>query len=151
MIVAKPVIDKQFWILQENDKKIGNVEAFNGGFQVKINNRVTQFKTIKSLSKNIDIKFEPPTVTRKPRFDNIHGYPTVGRVFNPIWNINKKLPIYTKKTKSKCWFSAGFFWVKKGKEWEIMQCPKLIIIQRYPNYGPFHTREEAEKHSHGNT
>ena len=31
MIVAKPVIDKQFWILQRDEEKIGNVEACAGG------------------------------------------------------------------------------------------------------------------------
>jgi hypothetical protein len=47
-LVAKPVIDKQFWILQENNNKVGNIEACDGGYQVKINNQiVAQYKTIK--------------------------------------------------------------------------------------------------------
>lgn len=150
MIVAKPVIDKQFWILQEDDRKVGNVEALNGGYQVKINNQVTQFKTIKMVEKNVDIKFESLIKIPKPSNKEIYGYPVVGRVFNPVWNIHKKLPLYTKTTKSKCWFSAGWFWVKKGKEWEIVQCPKLIILQRYPHSGPFYTREETENYDHGN-
>ena len=36
MIVAKPVIDQQFWILQRDEEKIGNVEAFAGGYQVEL-------------------------------------------------------------------------------------------------------------------
>ena len=44
MIVAKPVIDKQFWILQEDNRKVGNIEACADGYQVKINNQIAQFK-----------------------------------------------------------------------------------------------------------
>jgi hypothetical protein len=31
MIVAKPVVEKQFWILQQDEQKVGNVEACQGG------------------------------------------------------------------------------------------------------------------------
>jgi hypothetical protein len=41
MLVAKPVIDKQFWILQENNRKVGNVEACAGGYQVRITIKCT--------------------------------------------------------------------------------------------------------------
>ena len=57
-IVAKTVIDKQFWILQEDNRKIGNVEACQDGYQVRINNQVAQFKTIRMLQQRVDIKFE---------------------------------------------------------------------------------------------
>ena len=30
MLVAKVVADKQYWILQEEDQKVGNIEAWNG-------------------------------------------------------------------------------------------------------------------------
>jgi len=39
-LIAKPVIDKQFWILQKDNQKVGNIEACNGGYQVKINNQI---------------------------------------------------------------------------------------------------------------
>ena len=147
MIIAKPVIDKQFRILTEDDKKIGNVEAYHGGYQIKINNQVAQFKSIEMLKRSADIKFESmPSITKKNKVD-VYGYPTSGRVFNPVWDTTKNLPLFTKTTKSKCWFSAGWFLVKQGKEWETIQCPKLIILQRYPFSGPFYTEEEAkEKH-----
>ena len=39
MIIAKPVIDKKFWILQKDNEKVGNIEACAGGFQVCIEDR----------------------------------------------------------------------------------------------------------------
>jgi hypothetical protein len=150
-IVAKPIIDKQFWILQENDRKVGNIEACDGGFQVKINNQVAQFKTIRMAAQRANIQFESSIIISKPKMkvnaNLVHGYPTSGRVYNPIWDVKMKLPIYTKTNKSKSWFAAGWYQVKKGRSWSAVQDPKLIALQRYPYAGPFYTEKEAHEHS----
>jgi hypothetical protein len=147
-IVAKPVIDKQFWILQEDDRKIGNVEACAGGYQIRINNQVAQFKTIRLLQQRVDIEFEhaPKTVKRHIGHD-VHGYPTAGRAHNGIWNVPNKLPLYTKTAKSKSWYAAGWYAVQQGRRWEIVQDPKLIVLQRYSYHGPFYTKEDAHEHT----
>ena len=144
-LIAKPVIDKQFWILQDGNQKVGNIEACAGGYQVKINNQVAQFKTIKMAAQRVNIQFESiPKITTNPAVKNlVHGYPAAGRVNNPMWDVKMKLPIYTKTTKSKSWFAAGWYRVKKGRSWTVVQDPKLIVLQRYPYQGPFHTAEEA--------
>jgi hypothetical protein len=145
-LVAKPVIDKQFWILQENNRKVGNIEACAGGYQVKINNQISQFKTIKLVARNANIEFEPATKIAKPntKIDQIHGYAVEGRVYNPMWNVAQQLPVYTKTAKSKSWFAAGWYNVRKGRKWKTVLAPKLITLQRYPYQGPFFTREDAE-------
>lgn len=147
MIIAKPVIDKQFWILQEDDKKIGNVEACNGGYQVKINNKVVQFKSIKMVEQRTNIHFEDPIKTKKSEVKAIYGFPVTGKVNNPVWNITTKLPLYTKTTKSKSWFAAGWYLIKKGRNWNSVLCPKLILLQRYKYVGPFYTKEETQNHT----
>jgi len=63
-LIAKPVIDRKYWILQENNRKIGNVEACDGGFQVKINNQVAQYKTIKMVEQRVHVHFEAPLKTK---------------------------------------------------------------------------------------
>ena len=146
-LIALPVIDKQFWILKEDDRKVGNVEACAGGYQVKINNEViAQYKTIKMVERNINIHFEPSVKVekRKEPIHFVHGYPAGGRVHNPIWNVPLKLPIYTKTKKSKSWHAAGWYTVKKGRHWAVVQDPKLILLQRYPYTGPFKSKEEAK-------
>ena len=35
-LIAKPVIDKQYWILKKDDRKVGQVEASDDGYTVKI-------------------------------------------------------------------------------------------------------------------
>lgn len=146
-LVAKPIIDRKYWILQENNRKVGNVEACPGGFQVKLNNQVEQFKTIKMLEKRIQIKFEPaPARVKTAKPQQVHGYPTSGRVHNGLWNVQDKLPLYTKTPKSKSWYAAGWYQVKKGRNWRTIQDPKLILLQRYDYQGPFYSKEEAQQH-----
>ena len=58
-LIAKPVIDRKYWILQENNQKVGNVEACDGGYQVRINNQVQQYKTIKMVEQRVHVQFEP--------------------------------------------------------------------------------------------
>jgi hypothetical protein len=144
-LIALPVVDKQYWILKENDRKVGNIEAFAGGYQVKINNQVAQFKTIKLAARTVNIEFEPATKSVKPKtnIDQIYGYAVAGRVYNPMWSVAQHLPVYTKTSKSKSWFAAGWYNVKKGRKWKAVLAPKLITLQRYPYQGPFYTQEEA--------
>ena len=147
-IVAKPVIDKQFWILQKDNQKVGNIEACAGGYQVKINNQVSQFKTIKLAARTANIEFEPAVKLAKPKttIEQIYGYAVLGRVYNPMWNVAQQLPVYTKTSKSKSWFAAGWYNVRKGRKWKAVLAPKLITLQRYPYQGPFHTQEETNQH-----
>ena len=144
-LIAKPVIDKQFWILQQNDRKVGNVEACAGGYQVKIDNQIAQYKSIKMVERNANVQFEPAVKREKPKATavEVHGFATKGRAYNPTWDVQQKLPIYTTSKKSKSWHAAGWYTVKKGRRWAAMQDPKLILLQRYPYHGPYHTKEEA--------
>ena len=143
MLVAKVVADKQFWILQEDDRKVGNIEAWNGGYQVRINNQVKQFKTIKLAARESTIVFAKEEVASKPDNTTVHGYPVAGRCYNPVWDVVHHLPIYTKTAKSKSWFAAGWYSIKRGRNWKIIQDPKLIALQRYPYQGPFKNKEQV--------
>lgn len=144
MIVAKPVVDKQFWILQKDNEKIGNVEACNGGYQVRIQNDVTQFKTIRMAAQRANIHFENSVKTKSHSTTNsVHGFPAIGRIYNPVWDVPHQLPLYTKTKKSKSWFAAGWYAVKRGRNWKVVQDPKLITLERYPYHGPFRDAESV--------
>jgi len=143
MIVAKPVIDNQYWILKQDDEKIGNVQAVDGGFALTIRNKVAKFKTIRMLRRQANIEFaEPEHVTPIPK-DRVHGYPTGCRTHNGMWNVQLKLPLFTKTTKSKSWFAAGWYLIKQHRSWKVLQNPKLIVLERYTYQGPFYTEEQA--------
>ena len=147
MIVAKPVIDNQYWILKQDDEKIGNVQAVDGGFALTIRNKVAKFKTIRMLRRQDNIEFaEPEHVTPIPK-DRVHGYPTGCRTHNGMWNVQLKLPLFTKTNKSKSWFAAGWYSIKQHRSWKVLQNPKLIVLERYTYQGPFYTEEQARDQS----
>ena len=148
-LIAKPVFDTQLWILQDGDLKVGNIQACDGGYQVKIQNQIAELKTIRMAAQRINIHFEPvQKIVSAGSVENlVHGYPAAGRIYNPMWDIKMKLPVYTKTTKSKSWFAAGWYRVKKGRAWTVTQDPKLIVLQRYAYTGPFYTQKEANDHT----
>jgi hypothetical protein len=148
MIIAKPVIDKKFWILQKDNEKVGNIEACAGGFQVTINNQVEQYRSIRMAAQRANIMFETGVKISKPDVHLVHGFPASGRVYNPVWDVPNQLPLYTKSNKSKSWFAAGWYLVKKGRKWKTVQDPKLILLERYPYHGPFHNKESASDYKH---
>lgn len=145
MIVAKPVVDNQFWILREDDRKVGNITATDDGYAVKIENNTTKFKNISMIAQR-GIVFEA-VGNKKPKTDlsRVHGFPAAGRVYNPTWDVRQGLPLYTKTRKSKSWFCGGWYRIKQHRTWEVVLCPKLITVQRYPHQGPFYTQDQAEQ------
>lgn len=147
-IVAKPIVDKKFWILKKNNEKVGNIEATGTGFQVTINDRVEQYKTIRMAAQRANIQFEHEIKSRKSDTHTVHGFSVAGRVHNPVWDVQKQLPLYTKNKKSKSWFAAGWYQLKRGRKWKIVQDPKLIALERYSYHGPFHTKEQASEYTH---
>ena len=147
MLIAKPVVDKQYWILQEDDHKVGNIQAVNDGYRITVKNKTADYKTIPMLRRKENIEFAPAEKTTKPANDQVHGYDTGCRAYNGMWNVKMKLPLFTKQAKSKSWFAAGWYQVKQHKTWKAVRNPKLIVLERYAYQGPFHSKEEANDKS----
>ena len=73
----------------------------------------------------------------------MHGYPCSQKPYNPLWNVQKGLPLYTKTPKSKSMFCAGYYIVKfETVNWRKAYCPKIITLQRYPYKGPIKSKTE---------
>ncbi len=146
-IIAKPVVDKQFWILKQDDRKIGNIQATDNGYQITIDNKVASYKTIPMLCRREHIEIEKPVAFKPAPKNIVHGFEVSGKVYNPLWNVQLKLPLFTRDNKSKSWFAAGWYCVKQHRKWKIVENPKLITLERYAYQGPFKTREEANDKS----
>ena len=147
MIIAKAVIPNQYWILKQDDRKVGNIEAGPGGYQVRINDSVQRFKTIPMVRRNTDIEFETAAKKSPTQPGSVYGYRVRGNHYNEVWNARFGLPLFTKTAKSKSWFAAGWYAIHQGRHWKIFQDPKFIILERYPYRGPYHSQEEANAQS----
>ena len=144
MILAKPIVDNQYYILKKDDRKIGQLEVKeNGNCTIKILDSVVSYTTIKMAREAVNIQFEPAETTTPPLPNIVYGHNVEGKVFNPLWDVKHRLPLFTREDKSKSWFAAGWYRVRKGRNWKTIQAPKLIMIQRYPYQGPFYSEAEA--------
>jgi hypothetical protein len=144
-LIAKPVVNNEFWIVTDGKEKVGNIMASGTEFEVRLHGEKTHFKTTKSIQKLANIEFQKsrPSATREKHLP-FAAYPTCSTAYNSILDIKRRLHLYTTSEKSKCYHAAGWFAVQQGAEYETIFCPKYIFIQRYSYKGPFKTETEAK-------
>lgn len=137
-IEAKTVIKDQYWILRKNKIKVGQVTQEDHGLEVRINGRYTQtFKDISEMKKSGLFTFTEIPRREPTESVDVHGYPVDGTAYNALWNLQYRLPLYTKTPDSKSWYAAGYYIIdSKGKRF-VEFCPKLITLQRNEFDGPF--------------
>jgi hypothetical protein len=141
MITAKPVIKNKFWILQDDNGKVGTVEKNKQGFLLRTNDRFEEYKTIKTIKNKTNIVFEDD-LTKKQVFENqVNGFPTNSKPYNAVYNVKDRLPIFTKEAKSKSWYAAGYYRITINGKTKTVFCPKLILLDRYDYIGPVKTRD----------
>ena len=142
-LIAKPVVKNQFWIVTDGTKKVGNVIAEGSGYEVKLNNKSEHYETTNAIEKFKKIKFEKLNTNpnENPLFNE---FPTPAKVYNNVFDVKRKLHLFTETPKSKCYHAAGWFMIKQTDEFASIFCPKYIFIQRYEYSGPFKTESEAK-------
>ena len=142
-LVAKPIVKDQFWIVTDGDRKIGNIEANNSGYGVRLNGNFLQFDNTTDLKKKTHIRFEPIKSNKTKAALPYPEYPTTSKTYNSLFDIKRGLHLFTKTRKSKCQHAAGWFVIEHNGINHVSFCPKYIYIQRYPYQGPFKTEAEA--------
>jgi hypothetical protein len=136
---AKTIIKDQYWILRKNKIKIGQVTQEESGLEVRINGKHARtFKTLSEMKKSGLFTFTEMPKPKAKKATDVHGYPVSGTAYNPLWNLQYRLPLYTKTADSKSWYAAGYYIILKDKR-TVEFCPKLITLQRNKFEGPFQT------------
>ena len=145
-VIAKPVVKNKMWIVESAGTKIGNIMAVEEGGVVYVhNNQREMFPSIRLLTKKYNIEFakaEKPKREKNTVCD-VYGFPTNGQPHNQVLDVQRYLPIYTKGTRSKSFFCAGYYIIRYSNTWVRAYCPKLITLNRYEYQGPFKTQERA--------
>ena len=143
-LIAKPVVKNQFWIVTDGTSKVGNVIADGSGFEVKLNGNKTHFKNTSAIKKQTSIEFQQTKAEKSKKEIPFNEYPTTKKVYNSMLDIKRKIHLFTKTTKSKCYHAAGWYVLYQTEEPNVVFCPKYIFIQRYSYQGPFKTEDEAK-------
>ena len=153
-INAKTLVKDKFWILEENGQKLGTLQKKdNNGwiFLSKADSREV-FHTPESLRERFGIDVLTPAPVEEIKTEEViieefevHGYPVSQQPYNPMFDVQKQLPIYSKTPKSKSLFCAGYYIICFEKGWRKAYCPKLITLQRYPFKGPIRSKIEMQQ------
>lgn len=147
-IYAKPIVDGKFWIVEKDGAKIATLhKKENNKFILSSTNGEVMFNKKDDLTKQFGSNFflKNSKVKLTNAVDNeCHGYPTSVAPYNAMYNVRRKLPLFTKSNTSKSLFCAGFYIIRFNKLWLKSQCPKLITLERYDYQGPFKTELEMK-------
>ena len=147
-IHAKPIVDGKFWIVEENGEKIATLhKKENNKFVLSSSTGELMFNKKDELTKQFGKEFflkssKVKVVTDEPH--ECHSYPTSCKPHNSMYDVRRKLPLFTKSTQSKSLYCAGYYIIKFDKGWVKSFCPKAITIERYPYKGPFKSELEMK-------
>lgn len=143
-IEAKAVLKDKFWIVEDKGERLGTLSLNDETFLFNTKEGTQVFNTLNNLKKhyNIDIIFSSKENDTTVTDVEVYGYPTSCTPYNVMYDVKKKLPLFTKSTKSKSLYCAGYYIIKFDKGWVKSFCPKLITVERYQTEGPFKTEIE---------
>ena len=149
-IHAKPVVDGKFWIVEQNGNKVGVLKITEQKKYVfSSKNSITTFENKKKIVEQFGPEFfiKKTSVTKDVEVvkdNSVYNYPTSTTPYNPLYDVKRHLPLFTKSNKSKSIYCAGYYIIKFDKGWVRSFCPKLITIERYEYEGPFKTDLEMK-------
>jgi hypothetical protein len=143
---AKPVLKDKFWIIENDEQRIGTM-SWNEDRYMFSNKVETCFFDSKQDMKQrfgADIVWTDLSVPKEVTQQDfiVYGFPTSVSPYNTMFDVKRKLPLFTKSNKSKSAYCAGYYIIEFEKGWVKSFCPKLITIERYNFKGPFKSEME---------
>lgn len=144
---AKLILKDKFWIIEDNGVRIGTLSRDNDSFFYSNKGSVSVFQEhqfTKKFGKDF-LDDNSSVLDNKDDSKNaIYGYSTKCPPYNATYNIQKRLPLFTKSKKSKSVYCAGYYIIKFNVNWLKSFCPKLITLERNEYIGPFTTEFEMK-------
>jgi hypothetical protein len=146
---AKAVIENKFWIVEKDGEKFATLrKSDDNRFVMSNETGVKIYETKKSLTDQFGKDFFVAKIIKEATnspLQEVHGYPSSCNPHNPMYDIKRKLPLFTKSQDSKSVYCAGYYVIRFDKGWVKSHCPKLITLQRYEYQGPFKTELEMKQ------
>ena len=142
---AKPVLRNKFWIVEDEGVRIGTLSKEDEGFVVTSKGKIDFYKNERQLTKTFGKNFLIANIKdTNTSSKDVHGYPTRTTPYNSMFDIQRKLPLFTKSEKSKSVYCAGYYLIKFNVNWLKSYCPKLITVERNEYMGPYKTELEMK-------
>ena len=148
-IHAKPIIDNKFWIVEKDGEKFATLRKNEDNRFIMSNEAgIKIYDTKESLTKYFGKNFFVAKIVKEAdnsQPNEVHGYATSTYPHYAMFDIKRKLPLFTKSDDSKSLYCAGYYCIKFEKGWVKSFCPKKITLERYPFQGPFKTDIEMKQ------
>ena len=146
---AKPIIENKFWIVEKDGEKFATLRKNEDNRFVLSNEEgIKIYDTKESLTRQFGKDFFVAKIVKEADDalpNEVHGYATSVAPHNAMFDIQRKLPLFTKSSDSKSLYCAGYYVIRFEKGWVKSFCPKLITLQRYEYKGPFKTEIEMKQ------
>lgn len=148
-IYATPIIPEKFWIVEQAGVKLATLRKNEENRFVMSNvGGVKIYDSAQSLTKEFGKDFFVAKIVKEAdsaELNEVQGYSASCTPHNGMYDIKRKLPLFTKSDDSKSLYCAGYYVIKFEKGWVKSFCPKLITLQRYEYKGPFKTDIEMKQ------
>jgi hypothetical protein len=144
---AKPIVDGKFWIVEQDGLKIATLHKKENKYVLSSNNNEVMFNKKEELTKQFGSGFFLSNNNVKVSSvdtNECYGFPTSCKPYNSVYDVKRKLPLFTKSDQSKSLYCAGYYVIKFEKGWVKSFCPKAITIERNDHKGPFKTEIEMK-------
>ena len=147
---AKPVLKDKFWIVEQDEERIGTLSWNDDRYMFSNQLETCFFDNKRQLKSKFGVDIIWSDITNSDNADNntsyiVHGFPTSVTPYNTMYDVKRKLPLFTKSNKSKSAYCAGYYIIRFEKSWTKSFCPKLITLDRYEYKGPFKTELEMRE------
>ena len=142
MIKTKTILKDKFWILEDQGVRVGTLSIADDKFMFSGPAETKYFDSENALKKTFGkgvMMNEVPVQAEVSTQKEAYGYPTSTTPYNPMLDVQRKLPLFTKSKKSKSLYCAGYYIIHFDKGWVKSFCPKQITVERYETQGPFKT------------
>ena len=151
-IKLKTIVKNNFWILEENGHKVGTVNK-EGKNYVVYKHKAERPSTLSledivttwgedCFKEPIDVPASK-NIIKKGNTYYLFDYPCVSLPTNEMYDVSRKLPLYTKNDRSNSVHSAGYYIILfPTNGWTRGFCPKLVTLEKYPYKGPFKSKQD---------
>lgn len=149
-VKLKPITETSWLVLGDTDDvRVGLLTKIKEEYTLMVKGEKQKFLDKKAVNKYFNENvFDNVIAVVEEAEENktyyINGFPV--DFDNPHEVILKgtKLPLFSKKSTSDVYYSAGYYCLNFPKNWMPAYCPKLSTLETYTYAGPFKTEMEMK-------
>lgn len=147
-IKLKPITEKSWLVLGDTEEtRIGLLTEIRDQYVLMVSGAKQQFLNRKEVNKffNEDVfdsasKLVVEETVKRDYY--INGFPVDFDNPSEVLIKGSSLPLFSKKSTSDVYYSAGYYCLNFPKNWMPAYCPKLSTLNTYEYAGPFKSEFE---------